>query len=118
MGVFETRVGVSNGNGGPTEWVDALVETGATWTVLPDAVLRDRVGVRPQGHREFTLADGRQVSLPVGQASLLIDGEANFCRVVFGEEGRYLLGATTLQDFGLIPDTANHRLVPAPKLYM
>ena len=37
-------------------------------------------------------------------------------RVVFGEEGQYLLGATTLQVFGLIPDTSRHELVPASKL--
>ena len=36
--------------------------------------------------------------------------------MVFGEEGQYLAGATTLQVLGLIPDTTNHKLGPAPKL--
>ena len=116
MGTFEARIGVSDGNGGSTQWVDALVDTGATWTVLPESILRDHVGVQPKDHREFTFADGRQKLLPVGEACLSIEGKERTNVVVFGEEGQYLLGATTLQVFGMIPDTTHHQLIPAPKL--
>ncbi len=116
MGAFTVRIGVSNGNGGATQWVEALVDTGATFTVLPASVLRERVGVQPAGQMRFTFADGREALLPVGEAVLRIDGQQATNRVVFGEEGQYLLGATTLQVLGLIPDTSSHRLVPAPKL--
>ena len=116
MGTFEARIGVSDGNGGRTEWVDALVDTGATYTVLPESVLRDRVGVLPKERMQFTFADGREASLPVGDALLHIDGREIPNRVVFGEEGQCLLGATTLQVFGLIADTTYHTLAPAPKL--
>lgn len=116
MGTFQARIGVSDGNGGRTEWVDALVDTGATYTVLPESVLRDRIGVLPKELMRFTFADGREVLLPVGDAVLHIDGREIPNRVVFGEEGQYLLGATTLQVFGLIADTTYHRLVPAPTL--
>ena len=116
MGTFSARVGVSDGNGGPTEWVDALVDTGATYTVLPDAILRDRVGVQPKEHQTFTFADGAEALLPVGDATVHIEGREIPNRVVFGDEGQYLLGAPTLQVFGLVADTSNHCLVAVPSL--
>ncbi len=116
MGTFAAHIGVSDGNGGATQWVDALVDTGATFTVLPDSVLRERIGVQPEQCMEFTLADGRKTQFPVGEARLSIEGREATNRVVFGEEDQYLIGATTLQVLGLIPDTTNHKLIPAPKL--
>ena len=116
MGTFAAHIGVSDGNGGATQWVDALVDTGATFTVLPDSVLRERIGVQPEQCMEFTLADGRKTQFPVGEARLSIKGREATNRVVFGEEDQYLIGATTLQVLGLIPDTTNHKLIPAPKL--
>ena len=32
MGVFQARIGVSDGNGSQVEWVNALVDTGATYS--------------------------------------------------------------------------------------
>ena len=117
MGSFNCRFGVSNGNGGEVEWVEALVDTGASHSVLPTSLLRDRVQVTPQGSpKEFTLADGSIQVLPVGEARFHVEGEEGFGPVVFGAEGQFLLGATTLQALDLIPDTTNHRLIPAPKL--
>ena len=116
MGTFTARVGVSNGNGGATQWVEALVDTGATFTVLPASMLRRHVGVQPTEHLEFTFATGERKTLPVGEAVLHIDGQKATTRVVFGEEGQSRLGATTLHVFGLVPDTSRHELVPASKL--
>ncbi len=118
MGVFKAQVGVSNGNGGEPEWVEALVDTGATFTVLPDSLLRERVGVTPTRVLTFTLADGRERAMPVGSALIRVNGVEAPSPVVFGEEGQFLLGATTLQSLGLIADTTNHELMPAPRLYM
>ena len=107
---------MSNGNGGSTEWVDALVDTGATYTVLPASLLRERIGVAPQRWEQFTLADGSKRRYGTAEVRLSIADREFVSRVVFGEEGRYLLGATTLQVFGLIPDTTNHVLISAPEL--
>ena len=116
MGTFEMRIGVSNGNGGNIEWVQTLVDTGATYTVLPESLLRGRIGIQPKEHRIFTFADGRETTLPIGEARLHIGDRDTFNPVVFGTENQFLLGATALQTLGLIPDTTNHRLIPAPKL--
>ena len=116
MGTFKARLGISDGNGGATQWIEALVDTGATYTVLPSSLLHDLVGIQPKREMEFTLADGRKMALPMGEARLYIEDRDAVNPVVFGEEGRYLIGATTLQVLGLIPDTTNHKLIPAPEL--
>ena len=116
MGIFTARLGVSDGNGGATQWVDAQVDSGAKHTVLPASLLSDVVGITPTAEREFTLADGRKVSMPIGEARLYVEDREGFSTVIFGVEGKYLLGATTLQLLDLIPDTSNERLIPAPEL--
>ena len=72
--------------------------------------------MHPEETMEFTLADGRKAQFPVGEARLSVGGRQATSRVVFGEEDQYLVGATTLQVLGLIPDSTNHKLIPAPKL--
>ena len=116
MGTFKERMGISNGHGGAIRWVEALVDTGATYSVLPDAMLREEVGIRDKGHKAFTYGDGSEVLLPIGEARLHIGDQDASSTVVFGEDDKCVLGATTLQLFGLIPDTSRHRLIPAPEL--
>ena len=118
MGTFTARIGVSNSSGRVPEWVDALVDTGATFTVLPASLLRERVGVTPTRQMTFTFADGRERPMPVGEARLFVNGMDAVSSVVFGNEGQYLLGATALQELGLIADTTNHELIPAPSLFI
>ncbi len=113
MGMFTARIGVSSGNGGAPRFVDATVDTGAVYTVLPADLLRD-AGIEPYGRETFQVAGGATVDLPVGEARITIGDKARVSPVVFGDPERYLLGSITLQTLGLIPDTTNHRLIPAP----
>ena len=57
MGVFEVGVGVRGKNGGGRVEVVAMVDTGATDTVIPPSILME-VGVEVEARRRFTLADG------------------------------------------------------------
>jgi predicted aspartyl protease len=116
MGTFKAHVGVNDGNGGDTQWVDALVDTGATYSVLPASMLRQRVGIEPTTRLTFTFATGDQEELPVGEARFCIGDREGVSKVVFGAEGQFLLGATALQELALIADTSRHRLVHAPSL--
>ena len=116
MGVFETKLGVRAADNGQVTWVNALVDTGATYTVLPASMLRKRLGISPIEEKVFEYGDGTIVRLPIGQVHLSIDGRELVNVVVFGEEDQYLLGATSLQTFGLTPDTTNHRLIPLEAL--
>ena len=115
MGTFNVNIGLSDGNGGGTEHFDALVDTGASLTVIPDRFLR-KIGIEPYDEGDFTLGDGSKQRLPIGQAQVEVCGARAFSPVVFGADNRYLLGATTLQTLRLIADTSNHRLVPAELL--
>ena len=92
--------------------IEAVVDTGAFYTTLPDG-LCDELGIVRQGKREFLLADGRRVEMDFGQAWATISGESVVTIVVFGEsESPALLGAYTLEGLSLAVDPVNQRLVP------
>ena len=101
---------------GPTdrsrfEQIEALVDTGATYTVIPRDVL-ERLGIAPQ-FRRFRVADGRVVELDMAVVMVRLEGQTLPTICIFGEEGmNALLGAVTLEEFGLGVDPANQRLVP------
>lgn len=103
-------------DGGPFEPVDALVDTGATYTFLPRNLL-DRLGVRPDDTCPFVLADGRQLTYPTAWIRVRIDGRTQPTIAVFGDpDADPLLGAFTLEGFRLAADPVNRRLVPVPAL--
>ena len=116
MGTFKVSLGIGDPQGRRYEAVDALVDTGATYTVLPGSLLQ-KLGVRPQNKRRFELTDGRIIELDVGIAQIRIDGSSYPNLVVFAEEGAEpALGMVTLETFGLAVDSVNRRLIPVPGL--
>ncbi len=68
MGTFFWPLEVQGLNGGLSESVRALVDTGASYTQLPGSMLR-RLGIDPTQRIEFDLADGRVVEEEIGEAS-------------------------------------------------
>ena len=115
MGIFSVPIGIGNPEGGNLHWVDALVDTGATHSMAPASLLEQLLNLRPLRGLEFELGDGTIATCGFGQARLRIGQEAMTCPFVFGPEDEYLLGATTLESFNLIPDTTDLRLIPAPR---
>ena len=115
MGIFRVRIGVGNPAIGEFHWVNALVDTGATHSMMPSAFLEQLLHLSPTEEVVFTLADGREQRYGVGEARFKIQDRERTSPVVFGSEDRYLLGATSLQNFDLIADTTNHRLLPSPE---
>ncbi len=109
------RIGVGNPANGEFHWVDALVDTGASHSMMPKAFLEQSLHLSPTEEVIFTLADGSTQRYGVGEARFNIEDRERTSPVVFGPEDRYLLGATSLQNFDLIADTTNHRLIPAPE---
>ena len=102
--------------GGRFESLQALVDTGATYTWIPRDLL-ERLGIRPEEERPFVLADGRQVTYPVAWIQVRIDGRTQPTIAVFGDPASEpLLGVFTLEGFGLAADPVNRRLFPVPAL--
>jgi predicted aspartyl protease len=118
MGTFTVQIGVGDVRAERFETVEALVDTGATYTVLPASMLRD-LQVSPHTRADFLLADGRRVQHDIGRTWVQLDGQREFTLVVFGDEdAQPLLGAVTLEEFRLAPDPVSRRLIPVPGLLM
>ncbi len=116
MGTFTHLIHIGNLSGGEFVEVEALVDTGTTYTSLPASVLNG-LGVEQEGYRRFELADNRIVEYPIGQARIRLQGEELIVLVVFApEETDPLLGATALELFSLAVDPVNQRLIPVPAL--
>src|SRR6266850_6460473 len=116
MGTFTVRIEVAALTGDRFISTDALVDTGATYTLLPRKILRD-LGVQPIDRIPFELADERQVVFDIGEVRIRFDGHQRITVVVFGDdETAPLLGATTLELFGLAVDPIKRKLIPTPAL--
>ena len=114
MGIFNARIGVANPQVGEFQWVDALVDTGAIHTMLPASLLGQTLNVAPIRQLTVEVADGSLHTYGYGQALFNVIDMEQICPVIFGPEDQYLLGATTLELFNLIPDTTHKILIPAP----
>ena len=118
MGTFRVTIEIGDVQGQRWQAVDALVDTGSTYTWLPRQLL-ERLDVRPQFRREFETADGRIIERDLAVTMVRWDGETVPTLVVFGGDGdAALLGAYTLEGFALAPDPVNQRLVRVRGLAM
>jgi aspartyl protease family protein len=116
VGTFRVPIEVGDPEGNRWERVEALVDTGASYTLLPRPVL-ERLGVSGAFRHPFVLENGRQLEYEVAETRVQLDGQTRVTLVIFGEEGAEpLLGAYTLEGFGLAPDPVGRRLIPVPGL--
>lgn len=92
-----------------------LVDSGAVYSVVDLDILKklELVGTRTM---EFELANGQTIKKKVGEASFEYKGQRVTSPVVFGDKGVFLLGAVTLETFGLILDPINRKLRGLPML--
>ena len=103
-------------SGGRFRQVVALVDTGATYTWIPRDAL-DELGVRPEEEWPFVLADGREVTYAIGSIRVRLHHRIRTTIAVFGEQGTEpLMGAVTIEEFGLAVDPVGHRLLRVPGL--
>jgi clan AA aspartic protease len=118
MGTFRHPVRVGSADGTRSESLEALVDTGATYTWIPRPIL-ERLAVEPAFRRRLQTADGRIIERECAQVRVCINDESLMTVCIFGDENTEpLLGAVTLEEFGLGVDSVNQRLVPVVSLLM
>ena len=116
MGTFNWPIEIRSADGQRVETVEALVDTGSSYTILPVETLR-RLGIEPTDTTEFEMGDGRIIPLEVGEARVRVEGREYTRIVVFGTDpASSILGADTLQGARLVVDPVGHRLIPTRAL--
>jgi predicted aspartyl protease len=113
MGTFSVnaRIYPANSSASP-EAVTLMVDTGATYTCLPHLFL-ERLGYRPVARRQVVFANGVEAEREVTVVTLSIDGAVlpTLCFMA-PDASPGLLGAVTLEEFGLGVDPVGKRLIP------
>ena len=96
--------------------IDVLVDTGASYTSLPENVLTE-LGIEQETIRSFELADNRIVEYPLGETRVRINDREQTVPVMFAPDDTMpLVGATTLEILGLGIDPLAETLVPVNAL--
>ncbi len=109
--IVSVKVG-NPANGRQTEEVRCLVDSGAIYSLVPRPVLR-RLGIKPHSTREFVLTNGDVIRRRLATATFEYSGLRGDSMVIVGEPGDdALLGATTLEGFGLVLDPFRRELRP------
>ena len=112
VGTFYVDFTLRSGDGTRSLDLNGLVDTGASYTLIPAALLDD-LGVARRETLTFRLANGSTQEFDIGLAEMELEERTNPVHVVFGPENRILLGAMALEAFALAADARNRRLVPA-----
>ena len=95
-----------------------LVDSGTLYSVAPAKVLKG-LSIKPDSVQEFILANGEVIKKPIGNAYFEYKGKVRAAPVVFGDGAKvFLLGATTIEVFGMILDPIQRELKPLPMVLM
>jgi predicted aspartyl protease len=105
--------GTVRGPAGAEASVRFLIDSGAVYSLLPEAVWRP-IGLTPTREMDFSLADGTTVRRPVSECHLSLPQGAGHTPVVLGQPGdpEALLGVVTLEILGLVFDPFRRTLHP------
>lgn len=116
VGNFRVPIAVARLGSARFATLDALVDTGSTYTWIPRDVLLD-LGIEPEEDWPFELADGRVAQYPVTEIQIRLEGREKQTLTVFGPpHTEPILGAFTLERFRLAADPVNARLISVPGL--
>ena len=100
---------------GSTE-VEALADTGSTFTMVPRSAL-DKIGVEASYESAVVLGDGRTVTRALALAEIEIERVRRPVLVsIAGEEAQPLAGYTTMETLGFKVNPVTHSLEPAPPI--
>lgn len=104
--------GIVRGPEGKEAEVRFLVDSGATYTLVPYDVW-PTIGLSPRRTAVFTLADGTTVERRIGECYVILPQGEGHTPVVLGEPGdEPLLGTVTLEILGLVLNPFTRTLQP------
>lgn len=95
------------------EPVKLLVDSGSLYTWISGTLLGE-LGVRPTEHRRILTIDGKTTERGAAEVLITLDGRTLHTVCLFGQPGDLeVLGAYTLEGFGLAIDPVQRRLIPS-----
>ena len=104
--------GIARGPAGKEGPVRFLVDSGATYSLLPEPVWRS-IELTPTREMTFTLADGTTVQRHISTCYLVLPQGEDYTPVILGEPGdEALLGVVTLEILGLVFNPFSRTLHP------
>lgn len=91
-------------NNGDSRTVKFLVDSGATYSLLPQKVWK-ALKLKPKRSESFTLADGTVIERDVSECHIALAEHDGHTPVILGQPGDdALLGIVTLENLGLVLD--------------
>ena len=112
MGTFTHPITLHSPDGSTSEVVEALVDTGATFTSIPAPIL-EQLGVVPHRTVRLRLANGNVELRPIAEIRVELDGESDTILCVSGDPNApAVIGAHALEVFLLRVDPVEMRLAP------
>jgi clan AA aspartic protease len=110
MGLFRVAAQLT-GPTGRSEVIDVLVDTGATFLVVPRD-LADRLELRATRTCPIETAGGREEIWPLAEVKIRLDGHEVTTPCLIAAQGSALLGAVALESLLLAADPVARRLIP------
>jgi len=112
MGVFSVQIEVLPANGGTPKVQSVRVDTEASYLTLPRSFLAS-LGYRGVDTQRVILATGEKAVREVAEVRIRLQGrERTVLAFLASDESPRLLGAQTLETFGLGVDPLGKRLIP------
>ena len=112
MGITYIEGRVVRGPTGKEKQVRFLIDSGATYSLLPQKVWRT-IGLSPKREHAFPLADGSMITRKVSECYITLPQGEGYTPVILGEaDDEALLGVVTLEILGLIFDPFKRTLRP------
>lgn len=104
--------GTVTGPNGQQAALEFLVDSGASYTLLP-SITWQSIGLAPKRSVRFTLADGTVIERQVSECHIALPQGDGHTPVILGERGdEALLGTITLEELGLVLNPFSRTLQP------
>ncbi len=112
MGVFTKRVLFSDWLRQVTVEVDAVIDTGSQYCVVPES-LAVLLGLQPAGTDWVVLADGREAEFPQAGLRVELEGRVIFITtLILPDPAEPILGAQALSTFRVGVEPTGEVLIP------